>query len=145
MINELISGIAQAIHEEFGNKYRIYKEDVKQGLKTPCFTIYSIDNQRNQELGNRYMSNNMYAVIYYPSSDEIKLEEINDVTERLYQCLEYIYPTGSSRSVRGTGMDGKEVDDVLHFLVSYDFHVRYGEPEPVKMQELEHHEQIKPE
>jgi len=45
MINNIITGISQKLDEEFnvnGDEYTIYTDGVEQGLKEPCFFIFSL-------------------------------------------------------------------------------------------------------
>jgi len=137
MINEIISGIAKAIYREFGSDYHIYKEDVEQGIKEPCFMVFSADNNQEQFLNDRYFKTNLFTVIYYPSDKSNKLAEINDVNERLLECLEYISIESSNYQLRGKNMNGKEIDDVLHFTINYDlFVIKKKEKEDIMIDEL---------
>lgn len=37
MMNDIIVGISTALYKEFGDEYEIYQEEIRQGLKEPCF------------------------------------------------------------------------------------------------------------
>ena len=39
MIQEIIEGVAQALYQTFGDEYKIYENDVEQGLQEPCFFL----------------------------------------------------------------------------------------------------------
>ena len=39
MINSIIEAISISLNEEFGDGYEIHMEEIKQGLKEPCFFI----------------------------------------------------------------------------------------------------------
>jgi hypothetical protein len=105
-----------------------------------------------QLLGNRYMRSSGLCVEYRPKVGEsasVKKQggnefphnrargvknECGEVLDRLFQCLEYINVGDSI--LRGSGMQGEYVDDVLNFFVSYDAFVYYEE-EKVMMSKLE--------
>lgn len=120
MINKIISAISKAIYLEFGDKYEIYTEDVKQGLQEPCFSIFCINPSIRQFFDKRYKTTNTFTILYFPEKENIQ-EEINDVRERLFNCLEYI--SDENDLLRGTNMNTQVVDGVLNFLVNYDFFV----------------------
>ena len=58
MIKEIIEAISIALNEEFGDSYTIYTENVKQGLKTPCFFVLCINPTNKIFRGKRYLSAN---------------------------------------------------------------------------------------
>ena len=120
MINKIIDGISLQVADSFGDGYKIYTEQVKQGLKEPCFFIICVNPTNNQVLGNRYFRNNLFCVQYFPSSNEPKAE-CNSILDDLYHALEYI--TVDGKLIRGTKMHGELVDGVLNFFVNYDMFV----------------------
>ena len=58
MINRIIDAISMALNDEFNpnnkNNYKIYDEEVNQGLKTPCFFINALNPSEDLFRGNRY-------------------------------------------------------------------------------------------
>lgn len=121
MINEIVSAISNAIYLEFGDEYEIYTEDVKQGLKEPCFSISCINPSIKQFFDKKYKTTNLFNILYFPKNEEIE-NEINNVRERLFNCLEYI--NGENYVLRGTNMNTQTVDGVLNFFVNYDFFIK---------------------
>lgn len=121
MINKIISAISKAIYLEFGNEYEIYTEDVKQDLQEPCFSIFCVNPSIRQFFDKRYKTTNLFTILYFPKNEEIE-KEINDVRERLFDCLEYI--NDEDDLLRGTNMNTQTVDGVLNFFVNYDFFVK---------------------
>lgn len=119
MINSIIEGISASLNAEFGDDYTIYTENVEQGLKEPCFFISCINPTSRIFLGKRYFKTNQMCIHYFPADNDRKKEECNDVSERLFDCLECIDVAGDS--LRGTSMRTEQVDGVLHFFVNYDF------------------------
>lgn len=121
MINDIISAISNAIYLEFGDEYEIYTQDVKQGLQEPCFSIFCINPSIRQFFDKRYKTTNLFNILYFPQNENVE-EEINDVSERLFDCLEYI--NDKNDMLRGTNMNAQVIDGVLNFFVNYDFFVK---------------------
>lgn len=120
MINKIIDAISEALFNEFGESFKIYTDDVKQGHKKPCFSIFCINPNRQHFFNKKYYSRNIFMILYFPSTDEPSLE-INDITERLYDCLEYI--SESDDLIRGTNLKGETINGVLNFMVNYDLFI----------------------
>lgn len=117
MIEKIIDGILSAIHGEFGDGYKLYTEEVKQGLKTPCFFILCINPNIKRFRGQRYLHSNQFMIQYLTDNKDIKAEHA-DVAERLYSCLEYITVDGDLMA--GKDMSVESMDEVLNFGVNYD-------------------------
>ena len=136
MINAIIEAISVALSEEFGEKYEIYMEEIKQGLKEPCFFIFCPSTSNELIRGQKYSLRSLFCIHYFPETEE-KQREINDVAERMMQCLEHVTIDGDIRPARGTKMRYEAVDGVLNFFVNYDrcfYRKKAGIPE---MEELE--------
>lgn len=133
MINSIIEGISISLNAEFGDNYTTYTESVEQDLKEPCFFVFCINPTNRVFLGKRYFKTNQMCIQYFPADKDRKKEECNAVSERLFDCLEYI--TVSGDLVRGTKMNAEMVDGVLNFFVNYDFFV-YKKEDTVPMEEL---------
>lgn len=132
MINSIIDEISIAINAEFGDDYKIHTESIEQGLVEPCFSIVCINPTNKLFLGNtsesRHYRTNQFCIHYFPcgtlvEDDEIigKNQEMMDVLDRLYSCLEVINDTDGNADVRGTDMHGEVADGVLNFFVNYNF------------------------
>lgn len=118
MINSIIEGISIAINTEFEDRYTIYTESVEQGLKEPCFFISCLNPTSKVFLGERYFRTNQMCIQYILTNASVEKEECNAVTERLFNCLEYI--TVGEDLIRGSKMNSEIVDGVLNFFVNYD-------------------------
>ena len=129
-LNDITVAISQALFGEFGENYATYDNNVEQDLKEPCFLILPISSSREHIVGTRYESKNAYDIHYFPKKHNDRAE-LNDVQNRLYSALEYIKVSGDM--FRGTGMNAKVVDGVLHFFVDYDTFLMKKAPEGVKM------------
>lgn len=120
MINDLINGIAVKLNSVFGSEYRIYKEDIKQGLKEPCFSVVLLEAEQSAKLPNRYLKQCQFDIHYFPKT--LTKNEMYEVAEKLLIELEYI--TVLDNLCRGIKMRYEIVDDVLHFFVNYDFFIK---------------------
>lgn len=120
MINSVIYGISAALDAEFGSSYRIYMEEVKQDLEEPCFFISCINPSKRLFRGKCYFRQNLFCIQYFPETEKVR-QECNEVMERLYDCLEYIFLPDKEKPVRGTQMNGEIIDNVLNFFVDYNF------------------------
>ncbi len=141
MINELFNAISTSIYEEFGNDYEIYREEIKQGLKEPCFFISCLKPEVNKFLNNRYFSNIPFCIQYFPVTQDKNIECIC-VSERLFDCLEYIKDNDST--IMGSNMNYEIVDGVLNFWVNYSFFI-LKKQNNVVMQEMTQKENVKEE
>lgn len=118
MLNEIIQGIAIALHAEFGDGYEIYQNDVEQGLQEPCFFIAVLKPELSPLLKGRYLATNPFDIHYFPAvmGDNA---EMCTVADRLVECLEFItLPDGGM--LHGTSMSYQIVDDVLHLFVNFN-------------------------
>jgi hypothetical protein len=123
MVNKIITGISQKLDSEFNSVsdyYEIYTEEVKQDFQEPCFFITLLSLDQSQIVGNRYSRVQPFDIHYFPSTPDINTE-LNEVTEKLMNTLEYI--TVDENLIRGTKMKAETVDSVLHFFVNYNIHV----------------------
>lgn len=125
MVNEIIDGIAKAIKTEY-KSCSIYVDEVKQGLKRPCFFIALIDALQEQKLDNRLWREHIFDVHYFPAKNA-PVREINSVIDTLRTSLLYISVVdvydNKANLVRGTEMRHEIVDGVLHFFVNYNLFV----------------------
>lgn len=134
MINEIIKGISKAIYDEFGDGYKIYKENIPQGFSEPCFYIRHVQTFNSKKLANRYYRQNHFDVMYYPKDTYSENSDIHNVAEKLFLILEEIFVLDNS--VRGVKMSPEIVDGVLHFFVNYDMFVKRPENADNHMQTL---------
>lgn len=139
MTKKIIGGISKAIISEFGKNYAIYSEEVRQGFKQPCFSIKLINSSYQKGIGGRYKYINSFVIRYFPSK-ALKNQDINDVSKRLFKCLELIdagrilrgtdmhSEKGSAINLNGLSSDYENGDGILNFFVNYDFHEVSLEP-----------------
>lgn len=136
MINKIIDGISLTLNDVFNaddsTTYKIYDNEVLQGMKTPCFFINSLNPSEELFRGNRYKQINQFCIQYIPSDSCLeKKRECNGIREKLFNCLEYItiYEMDEENNqietlIRGKGMHGEYSDGVLNFFINYDLFVK---------------------
>lgn len=135
MTNDLIYAISNALDKEFKEfGYEIHMEEIKQGLKEPCFFINLINSDFKIVTGKRYEKRNQISIQYFPESLCLQ-SECNEVAERLTLCLEYIEDEEGG-FLHGTDMHYQVTDGILNFFVNYNFHVLKTEAEPERMHDL---------
>lgn len=122
MINSITESISIALNAEFGDTYTNYTEEIKQGLKEPCFFISCINPAHNLFLGKRYFRENQFCIQYFPADKQNPKAECHAVAERMEFCLEWITVTGDL--MRGSKMKYEIADGILNFFVNYDLFVR---------------------
>ena len=118
MENQIITGISQKLFETFGATYTIYTENVEQYLRPPCFYIELVQSSLQQIISRRYKSDNLFDIHFFTDQSEPK-SDFRRVADILYDALEYI--SVENDLMRGLNMHYEIVDDVLHFLVNYNF------------------------
>lgn len=126
MIQKVIEAISTALYQQYG--YENHMEEIKQGLKEPCFFIACIDQSTKRYPSLRYKKQNQFVVQYFPKSRDASNAECLEVADQLQWCLEDITVDGDI--LHGSDMHSETIDGVLNFFVSYNFFVR-------KMQEKE--------
>ncbi len=117
MVNEIISGVSMKLNETFGDGYRIYKNDVSQGLVEPCFFIAALSPYHTPYLGKRRKITVPLDVHFFPV-DGGDNDEMMQVGDRLFFALEFI-TTLEGDCFLGREMRYEIQDNVLHFFVTY--------------------------
>jgi hypothetical protein len=121
LLNDVIDGIVGQLTATFGDNYRVYTEQVKQGLNEPCFIVSCVNPANTPLLGKRSRRTNLFSVTYIPQSDTDAKAECYDVQDSLFTALEYITVDGALQ--RGTNMSGEFIDGTLVFSVNYNYNV----------------------
>ncbi len=120
MLNDIIKGVSKKLAGEF--RCRVYQNDVKQGLKLPCFFV-SVLKPGISPLGrNRFQSRNPLDVMFFPG-DERDNAKMCEVAEKLVWLLEFItLPDGDL--LHGTNKSWQIEGGILHFFVDFDHTIR---------------------
>lgn len=122
-INEIQNGIASVLFKSF--KYPIYIDEIKADAQFPCFVIETLNTEQKHLLDVRYERRNDFDIMFFISDDdyiEAQQEQINPITEDLYFDLEYITLSDGSL-LNGIDMSHRVTDGILHFKVSYEYHI----------------------
>lgn len=122
-INEIQNGIASVLFKSF--KYPIYIDEIKADAQFPCFVIETLNTEQTHLLDIRYERRNDFDIMFFISDDdyiETQQEQINPITEDLYFDLEYITLSDGSL-LNGIDMSHRVTDGILHFKVSYEYHI----------------------
>ena len=120
MIQKVIEAISTALYQQYG--YENHMEEIKQGLKEPCFFIACIDQSTKRYPSSRYKKQNQFVIQYFPESRDAPNAECLEVADQLQWCLEDITVDGDI--LHGSDMHSEIIDGVLNFFVSYNFFVR---------------------
>lgn len=140
MINDVILGIVQALYNEFGEDFKIYINNINQDIELPCFKIELINTIRQPKLDTSFIQN-IYYDINYIAENGNDIIQLNDISERLFNCLEQIKMRDIY--VRGENMSTTIVDEILHFQVSYNPYVYKVKEKDVLMLSLEQKRGVK--
>lgn len=128
MITDIIHGVAAKLHQDFGDGYAIYTENIPQGFKEPCFSIQHIQSDTAAKLPNRHLRRNAFDVHFFPKPGTDEKAQMYRMAECLFLSLEYINVRDNSNMldnlVRGSKMRYEIVDGVLHFFVNYDLYIK---------------------
>ncbi|NEZ50282.1 hypothetical protein FDB54_11730 [Clostridium botulinum] len=131
-INDLRIGINQALDKEFPNT-AIYGEEIKQGFEEPCFFIKVLSSAQDKQLNIRYKKAVYFDIHYFSDKEDINSDCL-EMTDKLYEVLEYI-KVGNSL-YRSTDMTHEVIDGVLHFMLQFNYHVLKEIEKAPKMNKL---------
>ncbi len=120
MVDKIIKAISLALNQEFGDGYKNYTEGIEQDMDAPCFFIICSTPRKKLFFGRKYFRSNIFCIQYIPATEDIRAE-CNGITERLFECLEYINVDGVL--LRGTKMEPEVREGTLYFFLNYDFFV----------------------
>lgn len=107
MINEVRKGITDAIYAAFGDDYDIHTEASMQDMTEPAFFVRCISPSLPTQITGRRKATLLFVIQYFAESAEPK-QEMNDVFEKLTECLELIEADG--KLVRGE-VECKDISD----------------------------------
>lgn len=121
MINSIIESIIISLNAEFGDRYKICREEKQQDFQAPCFLVQCVNHECRLFFGKRYFRQNQFCIRYFPETKEKESEECCAVAERLFTCLKYLEMDDDF--VMGTKMNYEMADGILHFSVNYDMFI----------------------
>lgn len=141
-INDVIEGIATVLNKEY--KYSIYVDEIKSDAEFPCFVIETLNTDHIHVISDRYERRHDFDIMLFIADDdyiEDHRKQINPIVEQLYFDLEYITLSDNSL-LQGEDMSYRITDGILHFKVSYSYHIRKVHKED-PMQSLTQKQEVK--
>lgn len=124
MLNDILDAVTRRLDALFGEGYEIYTDEVKQGLKEPCFFVQFLEPSEKQVTGQRYYRKTDLCIQYFPGNAKKIMRELNHVSDILMDGMEHITLADGSL-LRGTDMSARPdmEQQVLSFFVSYNLFV----------------------
>lgn len=135
MCSEIITFTANALAEEFGGDITIYAEEVKQGVKKPCFFLKTEGVKEIPYIGERFLRKCRLLITFYPEDNSGKQGECERTAERLFDCLKFI--DADDRPLMGSEMSFEIKDGLLLFHVDYNEFMYRAKPVIPKMEILQ--------
>ena len=120
MIRDITVGLSLKLDTLFGDSYAVHYEDIKQGLKGPCFFIQFLDSSTKSIIGTAKFRRHSFDILYFPKRPGSRAE-MQCVAYDLVDGLEYITLQDGSL-LRGTAIRYHITDGVLHFFIDYNLH-----------------------
>lgn len=108
--------------KEIWPEYKIYTEEVRQYLQSPCFVILPLHTTHEAKLDTVREFVYSYAVYFYSDETKYLQETLNQMGQDLYFVLDEI--RYQNLIYRGDGMQHKIVDHALLFQVDYMYRGR---------------------
>jgi len=117
MLNDIFDGVSKKLYGSFGSTHKIYQNDVKQGLETPCFFLSALKPSFTPLLGERGTLRVPLDVQYFPVQDADN-RTMYSTAETLMEILDMIFLSADT-CVFGRSKSFEIADGVLHFFVTY--------------------------
>lgn len=126
----IISLLAKTIKSKYPDS-KIYIDEVKQGLKKPCFFIYQINAEHNKNTKDIFVRDYLFNIRFH--TDEGR-GELNRVGNTLLEILEEIDYTSSV--LRPYKLTYEVNEDVLHVFLGYRVRLYKEEEKGVAMKDM---------
>ena len=116
--NKILDGISLALRAAYPGS-QINAESVEQGLTPPAFILQLVSSGQSARGKRRWQRSPRFDILYFPEKGR---EECYARADELSAALEVITLPGGDM-LRGTDITFDVVDNVLHFLISYNHFV----------------------
>lgn len=117
MLDEILQAVAAALYGAYGDKAEIFRDEIRQGLRPPCFFLGVLQPDITPLLGRRSLYRCPLDIQYFPPDPQSPGPSYA-VAEELAGLLRFIsLPDGSK--LQGRGINFELEDGVLHFFVTY--------------------------
>ncbi len=135
MINHIIDALIKSLTNYFRDeKYPIYTDNVEQGLKKPCFFIFSLNGNQKRKFGNRYEQYYPFLIQYLPQDESEPNIECAEIISVLFECLEQLILSDGS-IIQTFEIDCNVVNGVLNCTFGYFIPVRRVKEEVLMMKQ----------
>jgi hypothetical protein len=114
----VIDAITLALRAAYPTAH-ILDDEAKQGITPGAFIVTLVSAGQRQIRGPLYGRTPLFDVIYFSDNSA---EECAAVADALCMALDMVTTPGGDL-LRGTGMEWRIDEDVLHFMVGYGHHV----------------------
>lgn len=131
-VNDVLDGVMDALASRYPGVTLVAGEAGEEHPK-PLFAVTIASVARNKEVGRRYRLAHQFNIQYAAAVPTYR--GLHDVADELYDALQHIEADGGF--IRGSGMRHEIVEGMLHFYVSYNFHVLSVVTPETKMQAAE--------
>lgn len=132
MINDIMNAISIKLYEVFGDGYKIYLNDVQQGLTEPCFLITVVDYSKEPLLQSRSKRLVPFDILFFPNKGKSQCHEVADQMMNELDMVTLL----NGDMMHGTEMRSEIVDDVLHIFVNYNFIAKVEKEQEDSMETL---------
>ena len=137
---DIIKAVGKTLKKHFNNE-KIYDEQIRQGMKKPCFFVYEYNAEYSQQLGNRYENKKHFVIRRFDFEDENIYERLRQTADKMLEIIDFIEDGGIS--FRCINVNYRIEDNVLHFFFDVKFDTAKELPEEEKMKELEVTENVR--
>lgn len=137
-INNIIDAISIKLNKTFGDSYKIYDDEIKQGFKTPAFLILFLSLEQKQQVGKRWHVSTLFNIQYFPKHGR---SEASDMSLKVQQAVKEITLLNGTL-IRGTGANSEIVDGTAHNFMNYNFFLQETEEKDF-MESLKQHSKLK--
>lgn len=139
MIEEVLNGICDALHEVFPDS-EVYPNGGMQKIVPGAFSIQMLPYIPERLIGDRWNIRTKWCIYYFPKDEYHLQTELAETEWALTRALDTIpYEDGLTR---GSDMNGEISDGALAFTVSFNFTV-IAKNETVLMETLTQHQKAR--
>lgn len=120
MINEIMEAMADSLNEIFPES-KIYNEQIKSKIDTPCLFISLKSFKEDKMISNRYFNKVSFQITYHAKNQMNKNDEFFSVYEKIKDALEILRFNENVYNGKDISFEIKE--GILHFYVTYSYFI----------------------
>lgn len=139
MLNDIVDGVTRTLDDLFP-EYKIYTDEVAQGIEFPCFFVNVLEPSVKPLLGPRKFWSINLCIQFLMDPTRRMSREWNRVTELLTSGMEFVR-LADGRTIHGTAMSARLDADsrVVSFFVNYNCFTCQAEAAEESMEEIKIH------